>query len=97
MEMQFKPSEREILTDIHAIEKKLDYLKNLQSLKEIKEVKIYFKSKTFDHRGVFIDIDQSNIPFNLGTEIMNLITDSIDQYERTRNTLFSMLKSNNNG
>jgi hypothetical protein len=94
MEIKFPPTDREILTDIQVVENKINYLKNLQQLQKISQVRIYFKAETDKGRDLFIDMDQSNVPFNLPTEIANLIDDSLDHYCRLRNNLYSFLKLN---
>jgi hypothetical protein len=94
MEIKFPPTDREILTDIQLVENKINYLKNLQQLQKISQVRIYFKAETDKGRDLFIDMDQSNVPFNLPTEIANLIDDSLDHYSRLRNNLYSFLKLN---
>ena len=94
MEIKFPPTDREILSDIQQVENKINYLKNLQQLQKISQVRIYFKAQTDKGRELFIDMDQSNVPFNLPTEIANLIDDSLDYYSRLRNNLYSFLKLN---
>jgi hypothetical protein len=94
MEIKFPPTDREILTDIQIVENKINYLKNLQQLQKISQVRIYFKAETDRGRDLLIDMDQSSVPFNLPTEIANLIEDSLDHYSRQRNNLYSFLKLN---
>jgi hypothetical protein len=96
MEMNFPPTDREILTDISAVEKKISNLIELRNLVKIKNVQIIFQATNLDGSDRFGQIDQSNVPFNLPGELSNLLDDSLDHYTRLRQTLFSFLKRNTN-
>jgi len=96
MEMNFPPTDREILTDISEVEKKINNLLELRNLLKIKNVQIIFQATNPDGSDRFGQIDQSNVPFNLPGELSNLLDDSLDHYTRLRHTLFSFLKRNTN-
>ena len=82
------------LLDIQRLQKKLNVLEQLQSLKNWNNIRIMFEAQK-DFKQDFIILDQFIFPFMLEQEIKNLIEDSIDQLNRDLETLSFKLKTIN--
>ena len=87
MNKQFEPplTVAEILTEIQAIEKKIDYLNQIK----FDEVQVWYKKKDV---WVYEHLYQSVIPFSLSMEVNKLIRDSIKKHELTKQNLTELLK-----
>ena len=82
------------LLDIQRLQKKLNVLEQLQSLKNWSNIRILFEAQK-NSKQEFIILDQFIFPFLLEHEFKNLIEDSIDQLKRDMETLFFKLKTIN--
>jgi hypothetical protein len=82
------------LLDIQRLQKKLNVLEQLQSLKNWNNIRIMFEAQK-DFKQDFIILDQFIFPFMLEQEIKNLIEDSIDQLKRDVESLSFKLKTIN--
>ena len=82
------------LLDILRLQKRINVLEQLQSLKNWNNIRIMFEAHK-DFKQEFIILDQFVFPFQLEQEVKNLIEDSIDQLNRDLATLTFKLKSIN--
>lgn len=87
MNKQFEPplTVAEILTEIQAIEKKIDYLNQIK----IDKVQIWYNQLNVWEYDI---LHQSVIPFSLSMEVNKLIRDSIKKHELTKQNLTELLK-----
>ena len=60
---------------------------------QTKEVKILFSGNNKIGVEQMLILDQSNLPFNLTVELLNLFNDSIDHYTRDLSSLQNHLKN----
>jgi hypothetical protein len=81
--MVFPLTDMEILAQLSEIERKKDFLLMLQKATLSKASLFVFASypKTGTYQQ-FTQLDNSHFPFDLSTEIKNLIEDSIEEYNR---------------
>jgi hypothetical protein len=80
------------LLDIMRIQKRIEVLDQLQSLKNWNNIRIMFEAHK-DFKQEFIILDQFVFPFQLEQELRNLIEDSVDQLNRDLETLKFKLKN----
>jgi len=79
-----------VLLEIQKIAEKRLKLVEIQNLNEFKNVSIIFSDLS---QNKMIHITSDMLPFHLGTEIMNIIEDSIDQYNKDLSSLNQHLKN----
>jgi hypothetical protein len=79
------------LLDIMRIQKRIQVLDQLQSLKNWNNIRIMFEANK-DFKQEFVILDQFVFPFQLEQEFRNLIEDSIEQLKRDEETLKFKLK-----
>jgi len=80
------------LLDIMRIQKRIQVLEQLESLKNWNNIRIMFEANK-DFKQEFIILDQFIFPFQLEQEFKNLIEDSIEQLNRDLETLKFKLKN----
>ena len=80
------------LLDIMRIQKRIEVLDQLQSLKNWNNIRIMFEAHK-DFKQEFVILDQFVFPFQLEQELRNLIEDSVDQLNRDLETLKFKLKN----
>jgi len=80
------------LLDIMRIQKRIEVLDQLQSLKNWNNIRIMFEAHK-DFKQEFIILDQFVFPFQLEQELRNLIEDSVEQLNRDLETLKFKLKN----
>jgi hypothetical protein len=80
------------LLDIMRIQKRIEVLDQLQSLKNWNNIRIMFEANK-DFKQEFVILDQFVFPFQLEQEFRNLIEDSIEQLKRDEETLKFKLKN----
>lgn len=80
------------LLDIMRIQKRIQVLDQLQSLKNWNNIRIMFEAQK-DFKQEFVILDQFVFPFQLEQEFRNLIEDSIEQLNRDLETLKFKLKN----
>jgi len=80
------------LLDIMRIQKRIQVLDQLQSLKNWNNIRIMFEAHK-DFKQEFVILDQFVFPFQLEQEFRNLIEDSIEQLNRDLETLKFKLKN----
>ena len=79
-----------VLLEIQKIAEKRLKLVEIQNLNEFKNVSIIFSDLS---QNKMIHITSDMLPFHLETEIMNIIEDSIDQYNKDLSSLNQHLKN----
>ena len=82
-----------VLTEIARIQTKLHLLKDISEITPYKNVKILFSGINKEGVEEMFILDQSNLPFNLTAELLNLFNDSIDHYTRDLSSLQNHLKN----
>jgi hypothetical protein len=82
------------LLDILRLQKRIQVLEQLHSLKNWNNIRIMFEAQK-DLKQEFVILDQFIFPFLLEQELRNLIEDSIEQLNRDLETLKFKLKSIN--
>jgi hypothetical protein len=80
------------LLDIMRIQKRIQVLEQLESLKNWNNIRIMFEANK-DFKQEFVILDQFIFPFQLEQEFRNLIEDSIEQLNRDLETLKFKLKN----
>ena len=80
------------LLDIMRIQKRIQVLEQLDSLKNWNNIRIMFEAHK-DFKQEFVILDQFIFPFQLEQEFKNLIEDSIEQLNRDLETLKFKLKN----
>jgi hypothetical protein len=80
------------LLDIMRIQKRIQVLEQLESLKNWNNIRIMFEAHK-DFKQEFVILDQFVFPFQLEQEFRNLIEDSIEQLNRDLETLKFKLKN----
>jgi len=80
------------LLDIMRIQKRIEVLDQLQSLKNWNNIRIMFEAHK-DFKQEFVILDQFVFPFQLEQELRNLIEDSVEQLNRDLETLKFKLKN----
>ena len=80
-------TDRDILHQISELEKKITHLQQFKQAQIKRPQLFFFADYQRGDREQFIQLDQSNFPFNLSTEIKILIEDSIEDYTRDIETL----------
>ena len=80
------------LLDIMRIQKRIEVLDQLQSLKNWNNIRIMFEAHK-DFKQEFFILDQFVFPFQLEQELRNLIEDSVEQLNRDLETLKFKLKN----
>jgi hypothetical protein len=80
------------LLDIMRIQKRIEVLEQLESLKNWNNIRIMFEANK-DFKQEFVILDQFVFPFHLEQEFRNLIEDSIEQLNRDLETLKFKLKN----
>jgi hypothetical protein len=80
------------LLDIMRIQKRIEVLEQLESLKNWNNIRIMFEANK-DFKQEFVILDQFVFPFQLEQEFRNLIEDSIEQLNRDLETLKFKLKN----
>jgi hypothetical protein len=80
------------LLDIMRIQKRIQVLEQLESLKNWNNIRIMFEAHK-EFKQEFVILDQFIFPFQLEQEFRNLIEDSIEQLNRDLETLKFKLKN----
>jgi hypothetical protein len=80
------------LLDIMRIQKRIQVLEQLESLKNWNNIRIMFEAHK-EFKQEFVILDQFIVPFQLEQEFRNLIEDSIEQLNRDLETLKFKLKN----
>ena len=80
------------LLDIMRIQKRIQVLEQLDSLKNWNNIRIMFEAHK-EFKQEFVILDQFIFPFQLEQEFRNLIEDSIEQLNRDLETLKFKLKN----
>ena len=87
----FPMSDREMLVKMSELQKKIDKLQLLTNCKINKPQIFLFADYMNGDKEMFIQLDQSHIPFNLSAELKIIIEDSIEEYQRDIETLKYLL------
>lgn len=66
-----------ILGEIANLQAKVNHLKNLLAFKPFKKGTFFF----YGNDGTFIGLEQSHLPFDMGTELEILLNESITWYQ----------------
>lgn len=88
-----KKTDAELLQSYAVIQAKLNKLETLNSLAPYRSTNVFF----YGANGMFLNLEQSDIPFNINNEIKKLLSDSIDFYQFEINQINQLLKQNENG
>ena len=80
------------LLDIMRIQKRIQVLEQLESLKNWNNIRLMFEAHK-EFKQEFVILDQFIVPFQLEQEFRNLIEDSIEQLNRDLETLKFKLKN----
>jgi hypothetical protein len=82
-----------VLQEIKRLNDKMDHLKLIYSFTNYRNVKILFSTTNSDGVEQMIWLTNEMLPFHLPNEIINLIEDSLDEYEKDIQTLNFHLKN----
>lgn len=93
MQQHFYTDSRSVLQEIKRLNDKMDHLKLIYSFTNYRNVKILFSTTNSDGVEQMIWLTNEMLPFHLPNEIINLIEDSLDEYEKDIQTLNFHLKN----
>jgi hypothetical protein len=93
MQQQFYTDSRSVLQEIKRLNEKMDHLKLIYSFTNYRNVKILFSTTNPDGVEQMIWLTNEMLPFHLPNEIVNLIEDALDEYEKDIQTLNFHLKN----
>ena len=93
MQQQFYTDSRSVLQEIKRLNEKMDHLKLIYSFTNYRNVKILFSTTNSDGVEQMIWLTNEMLPFHLPNEIVNLIEDALDEYEKDIQTLNFHLKN----
>jgi hypothetical protein len=93
MQQHFYTDSRSVLQEIKRLKEKKDHLKLIYSFTHYRNVKILFSTTNQDGVEQMIWLTNDMLPFHLPNEIVNIIEDALDEYEKDIQSLSFHLKN----